>query len=683
MKNQGALLCLTGLLLSVAVQFVQNPAHAAKKYYPPGFVPPSDQKLLPTASPAPEAAPTVIIQPVPGSKQVIIKTIAVEKVRPPKPRDPLLILLDEHRYYDALRLVNSRLAKSSNNLTLQMMRGQILRAEGNFQEAILQYNEVLEKSRNKPQSLRAGALNGLGWTHYYNALYAQKHGDKAGFESGLSAADGAFRQATRLSPGLSYAWAGLAKVALSGGRVSEAEQWVKKAKTYGHNNLSVQLAEADLLLAQKKPEEALQHLYGIKKTTTREPEIFLLLAKASLETGKVDDAIINLKQMLQIVPEDADGLKLLSQSYELKMKPEDAAQALEKAIALNPSDMDSVDALLKIYDQRKQADRGILLLKTLLKDRPNQPYLAQLLLSRLADAERWDEAYSEGLGFVGPVLSDNNVGAAAQQAVVNLFLQAAYQHGRGLVNRLDLLKDPATAQARQFAQARLNTAVTNGESAQGYDIANRLNLLFLDPLQALPPLPDNYTPADAQLGETLQLHFLQGNHAQYQRLLNYAGTSSVNSLELARQLFELGDYSGAQALLSAKNYKGTAQAEAAQKLQQRAQDRQKLLEEQVASLSILPRRISNVYWQNAVTETLKVGYAHGRVHAQVARSLARRDQEALALLHQRLAAQYATEPKDEKHWRRQAEKKAKHLGVSKTAETGTAETGVIQSSIKP
>jgi tetratricopeptide (TPR) repeat protein len=670
MKNQGVLLCLTGLLLSAIVQTIQSPAQAAKKYYPPGFVPPSDQKLLPTASPPAEPAPTVIIQPTPGNKQVIIKTIAVEKVRPVKPRDPLLTLMDEHRYYDALRLVNSRLGKSPNDLTLQMTRGQILRAEGNFQEAILQYNEILEKSRNKPKGMRAGALNGLGWTHYNRALYAQKHGDRAGFESGLSAADSAFRQATRLSPGFSHAWAGLAKVALANRRVSDAEQWVKKAKTYGHNNLSVQLAEAELLLAQKKPEEALQHLYGIKKTTTREPEVFLLLAKASLETGRVDDAIINLKQMLQIVPEDADGLKLLSQSYELKMKPEDAAQALEKAIALNPSDMDSVDALLKIYDQRKQSDRGILLLKTLLKDRPGQPYLAQLLLSRLAEAECWDEAYTEGLGFVGIILSDPNANGDAQQAVVNLFLQAAYQHGRGLINRQDLLRDPVTAQARQFAQSRLNAMIANGESAQGYDITNRLNLLFLDPLQALPPLPESYTPSDAQLGETLQLHFLQGNRAQYQRLLNYAKTASAHGLALARQLFQLGDYSGAQALLSAKSFEGTAQAEEARTLQQRVHHSQKLLEEHVASLSILPRRISNAYWQNAVKETLKVGCVDGRAHAQVARSLERRDQEALALLHQRLAAQYATDPKDEKYWRRQADKKARHLGLSLTAEPG-------------
>lgn len=653
MKNQGTLLCLVGLLLCATTQ---TPVQAAKKYYPPGFVPPSDQKLLPTASPPAEPAPTVIIQPVPGGKQIIIKTISVEKVRPVKPRDPLLTLLDEHRYYDALRLVDGRLSKSPNDLSLQMMRGQILRADGNFQEAIAQYNEILDKNRSKSKAVRANVLNGLGWTYYHKALYSHKRGDKIGFDAGLSAADGAFRQATRLSPGLSYAWAGLARVALSNRQVSEAEQWVKKAKSYGPNNLSVQLAETELILAQKKPEEALQHLYGIKKTTTREPEVFLQLAKASLDTGKVDDAIINLKQMLQIVPEDA-------------------AQALEKAIALNPSDVDSVDALLKIYDQRKQADRSILLLKSLLKDRPNQPYLAQLLLSRLLEAGQGGEAYAEGQGFVGVILSDNNISVIDQQAVVNLFLQAAYQHGRGLINRLDLLKDPVTAQARQFAHTRLSAVVADGESANGYDITNRLNLLFLDPLVTLPPLPDSYTPSDAQLGEALQFYFLQGNQAQHQRLLNDAKSSSVNGLTLARALYDLGDYSGAQTLLAAKTFSDSAQAEEAQKLQQRISHDQRLLAEHRASLSMLPKRISSTYWQNAVTETLKVGTANGRAHALVARSLERREQDALALLHQRLAAQYATEPKDEKYWRRQAEKNARHLGVSLTTQP-SAKSGV-------
>lgn len=657
-KNRSVVLIALGV---VVLWQGQTPSFAAKKYYPPGFTPPSDQKLVPSPTPV-EPAPQVIIQQIPGSKQIIIKTVPVERVKPTKPRDPLMVLLEEHRYYDALRLVDARLKKSPNNLSLLMMRGQILREEGSFQEATEQYNDILEKSRYK--SAKASALNGLGWTYYQKALHARHVGDIAGFEAELSSADASFRQASRLSPVLAYAWAGLAKVALANDQKKEAAQWVKKAKQLAPNNLTVQLAEADLLLAQEKSEEALQLLYGIKKMTTHEPEVFLLLAKASLDTGKVDDAIINLKQMLQIVPEDAEGLKLLSQSYELKMKPEDAAQVLEKSIALNPADVNSVDALIKIYDQRNQRDRSELLLKTLLKDKPGQAYYGKLLLTRLLDGGKWDDAYFEGLNIVGPILDNPDTLKAEQQAIVNLFSQAVFQHGRGMLNRLDLLKEPVTLKARQFALANLHEAVAAGEVANGYDVENRLNLLLMDPLVSLPGLPLNYQPAsDEELSSALRLAFLQGNHILRERLLKYA-QGSPERLHMAKALYTLGDYDGATQLADSVIASRSNQTDEAALLKEQVKQEQQALEEQLNSFSMLPRRISGAYWQKAAMETLRIGNGNWETHAMVARGLERRDEDSLALIHQQLAARYATEARDEKYWRRKAEKTARRLGVA-------------------
>jgi tetratricopeptide (TPR) repeat protein len=659
MKNRSVVLALGVMVLWQS----HTPLLAAKKYYPPGFTPPPDQKLIPGPAPA-EPAPQVIIQQVPGAKQIIIKTVPVERVKPAKPRDPLAVLLEEHRYYDALRLVDARLKKSPANVTLQMMRAQILREEGSFQQATDQYQSILEKSSYK--GIKAGALNGLGWTHYKKAIHARQVGDLTGFEAELSLADGFFRQATRLSPGLFYAWAGLTKVALANGQPKEAAQWMVKAKRLGPNNITVQLAEAELLLAQKKSEEALQLLYSIKKTTTHEPEVFLLLAKASLDTGKVDDAIINLKQMLQIVPENAEGLKLLSQAYELKMKPEDAAQMLEKSIALNPSDVNSVDSLIKIYDQRSHQDRSVLLLKTLLKDRPEQAYYGKVLLTRLLDASNWEDAYSQGLSTIEPILDNPEGSLSEQQAMVNLFSQAIFQYGRGMVNRLDLLNEAAVLKTRKFAEDRLNESVATGEPVNGYDIENRLNLLLINPLADLPGLPTNYRPPEDQLSVALQVAILQGNHALRERLLQYAQVSP-NNLSVANQLYVFGDYAGALQLVNQVSTANSESLNEAGVLKRKIEQAQKAMTEQLESFSILPGRISTSYWQKAATETLRVGSGYWKTHALVAKGLEKRGQESLALIHQRLAAQYATEPGDEKYWRRKAEKNAKKLGVSKSA----------------
>jgi cytochrome c-type biogenesis protein CcmH/NrfG len=659
MKNRSVVLALGVMVLWQS----HTLSLAAKKYYPPGFTPPPDQKLIPRPAPA-EPAPQIIIQQVPGAKQIIIKTVPVERVKPAKPRDPLVVLLEEHRYYDALRLVDTRLKKSPNNVSIQMMRAQILREEGSFQQATNQYQAILEKSSYK--ATKAGALNGLGWTHYKKAIYARQVGDFTGFEAELSLADGFLRQATRFSPGLFHAWAGLTKVALANAQPKEAAQWMAKAKRLGPNNITVQLAEAELLLAQKKSEEALQLLYGIKKTTTHEPEVFLLLAKASLDTDKVDDAMINLKQMLQIVPENAEGLKLLSQAYELKMKPEDAAQMLEKSIALNPSDVNSVDSLIKIYDQRNHQDRSVLLLKTLLKDQPEQAYYGKLLLARLLDASKWEDAYLQGLTTVEPILDNAEGSRSEQQAMVNLFSQAIFQYGRGMVNRLDLLKEPAVLKTSQFAKERLKESVATGEAVNGYDVENRLTLLLIDPLADLPGLPTTYKPREEQLLVALKVAFLQGNHALHERLLQYAKVSPT-SLAIASQLFVLGDYAGALQLVDSLLAGSSASLNEASALKQEIEQAQKAMIEQLDSFSILPGRISISYWQKAATETLRIGSGYWKTHALVATGLEKRDQESLALIHQRLAAQYATQPKDEKHWRRKAEKNAKNLGVSKSA----------------
>ncbi|WP_373532722.1 tetratricopeptide repeat protein [Vampirovibrio sp.] len=680
MKNRSVVLALGVMVLWQS----QAPSLAAKKYYPPGFTPPSDQKLIPAPAAPAEPAPQIIIQQVPGAKQIIIKTIPVERVKPAKPRDPLTVLLEEHRYYDALRLVDTRLKKSPNNLSLQMMRAQILREDDSYQQATDQYEAILEK--NHSPSVKAGAFNGLGWTHYKKALHARQVGDFTGFEAELALADGFFRQASRLSPNLFYAWAGLTKVALANVQLKEAAQWMAKAKRLAPHNITVQLAEAELLLAQKKPEEALQLLYGVKKTTTHEPEVFLLLAKASMGADKLDDAIINLKQMLQMVPENAEGLKLLSQAYELKMKPEDAAQVLEKSIALNPSDVNSVDSLIKIYDQRNHQDRSVLLLKTLLKDQPGQAYYGKLLLARLLDASKWEDAYLQGLATVGPILANPDGTRTEQQAIVNLFSRAIFHYGRGLLNRRDLLKEPAVLKTCQFAEARLKEAVATGEPMNGYDVENRLNLLLIEPLADFPRLPATYHPREAQLSVALQVAFLQGDHLLSERLLQYAQVSP-DRLSMASQLYTLGDYGGALSLVNgvlsapskpvisesvstsesassepANNTDAVKQQ--AQVLKQQIEQAQKAMTEQLDSFSMLPGRLSDAYWQKAAIETLRVGNGYWKAHALVAKGLEQRDNASLALIHQQLAAQYATQPKDEKYWRRKAEKNAKKLKLT-------------------
>lgn len=661
MRSQGVFALALGLAL--LGQYGLS-AEAAKKYYPPGFKPPSDNTLVPAPAPA-EPQPQVIIQQVPGSKQVIIKTVPVkvEKViaQPARPRDPLLVLMDEHRYYDALRLVEARLKKSPNNVSLQMTRGRILREQGAYQQSITQFQAILDKSRSK--SVKASAYNGLGWTYYRKAIHSRQVGDESGATVGLQSAEAAFRSANQLSPTMPYALAGLGKVALANGRLKDAAYWVKLAKRYAPNALDVQLVEAELLLAQQKPEEALQILYGVKKTTTHEPDVFLFLAKGSFDTGKIDDAIINLKQLLGLVPDHTEALKLLSRSYELKMKPEDAEATLEKAIALNPMDEKSVASLLKIYDQRHEKERGMLLLRTLLKDRPGQQAYGMELLSRLVESGNWNEVYDEGGKLLAPLLA-NEPDSPETRGILTFFAQAVYQKGRGMLDRRDLMNEPVVKQAKAYSQDHFQKTLSAPNQNLSENLEDRLNLLLMDPLTPLPPLP-LITPTDeTDLLNVLQISFLEGDQKLHDQLLTT--TKNLDNKQLmAQQLYCLGDYPGAHTLVTQilEQHPDSTQAI---ELQNTIVQAEKSLEEQRLVFSMLPKKLPNSYWQKAAQDVLVLGAGDWETHAMVGKMLEKRRNPSLALRQQKLAAQYAPTAKEKNYWQRRAEKTARVIAKNKS-----------------
>lgn len=499
-------------------------AQAARKYYPPGFSPPSDDALKPVATPLavpspppppPSKAepPIVIIQAAPPPKpQIIIKM---------KPRDPLTVLMDERRYYDALRLVDTQLKKSPGNTTLQLNRAQLLREDGQYSLASEQFNAILAaKASNK--ITKANAFNGLGWTWYQKAIHDKKNGNKEAWHASANASENAFKAAVQLLPSLSNSWSGLGRLYLLTGRVKDAEWVIEKASKLAPSSLAVQLAQADLLLAKREPQDALQILYGLKKTTTVEPDVYFLLARASLDTDRVDDAIINLKQLLEMEPQHTEALTLLSQAYGLKMKPDDAKDTLETALTINPADTKSADALLKIYDQQEDGDHhALLLLKNLLKSQPEQAEYIEALLSRLNQQGRWEESYQEGSrlipGFLHARKPDSPDNAMPSLAA---FSRAAFQKGRGLLDRRAMLHEPAVASTLSYTHSHWQRLVkAKASPVSRAMLQDRFILLCLDPLLILPPLPADSHPAFADLPLAIECTFLSGEAVTHASLL--------------------------------------------------------------------------------------------------------------------------------------------------------------------
>ncbi len=625
-----------------------SPVEAAKKYYPPGFTPPSNQSLVPSGD---AQSPKVIVQPGPGDKQVIIRTV------PQRPRDPLTVLIEERRFYEALRMLEGCLRKAPGNTSLHLAKAQLLRDSGSFEEAMAEFQRIHDGSRNR--YTRAAALNGLGWTCYQAALRARNAGDAEGRKTMLSSAETAFRQSIRLNASQPHPWTGLAEWAMENGLLPEARASLRKAALLAPADLNVKLAQARLLLTEGKVDDALAILYGLKRSASHTPQVYLLLAKASLEKNRVDDAIIDLKQLLEIVPEHTQALKLLSVAYERKMKPEDARDSLEKAVAINPADAQSVQALLKIYDQGDEPERALLLLKTLLKEAPGQRGYQRELLGRLQRAQRWDELYETGERYLDAALSPaDNPAREDLDAMVAAFAQAAFHQRKGLINLDEFQARPVIRKVQAYLRARL----AEGDSPQ-----NRLSLLYIDPLADLPP-EDPKTQAQAPEA-ALKAAFLQGRHEAYQSLMadweaahaQLDDSDSVRqALQMACDLLMLGDYAGAERIARKLNA-AHPQAASAQGLLQNIETARMAARDQVVSLEMLPRRIPESYWQKAASEALRLGSANWKTHALLAECLADKNQLSLALQHQKLAARYAPTEKERARWEKKAARTERQL----------------------
>lgn len=608
-------------------------ADSAKKYYPPGFSPPEE------AQPAPQpTAPST--DPVPPSQpNVLIKRVPVK----PKPIDPLTTLLDEQRYYEALRLLDKRIEKSPKNLSLQILKAQILRKEGSFDKASETYQNVLEQANNA--SLKASALNGLGWTYYAHALQAERLGDTFAAAKLNNQAEANFKQALQIQPKLLYSWLGLAQWAISAKNAAQAEVALAQARKLDHDNTLVLMTQAELLLIRNKPQEALPLIYKARQQAPKDSSVLLALGKTSLALGKPDDAIIQLKLLLEMDPDNPEGLRLLSSAYEKKMQPADAEQALQKALALNPGDVEAAKSLLKIYDQTGEPERGITFLKQLSKQQPDQHDYQGELLTRLNRAGEFEEAYRLGQGFIAAAKNMDNYDMALQA-----FSQAVFQHGKGMLDRAVMLKAPAVEKTIAYYQGKLK--------ANPQDLDARLQLLLINPLATL-PAGRLETTIPTNMVRAVQIAFLQGDSASHQKWLTALQASKDASLALladtSRQLLALNDFSGAT-VLSRQVLAAEPGNKLAQAVQQDATKAQTAINEHLQAIKRLSGKLPEQYWQQAISSALDAATGHWQIHAELSERLADRNQYGLAYTQQLMAARYATEAKTRQDWLKRAER---------------------------
>lgn len=681
-------LMLTLLLVyGVQVTTVNSGVLAAKKYYPPDFTPPLDEKILPETT-APSPAPPVTA-PAPGGneapavirRQTIIKTVPV----PVKPPDPLAVMLEEKRYYEALQLVNQRLKKSPRNLELLLIQGQVLAEQNQFESSQEVFRRVLGKS--KSPLLRSRAYSGLGMVDLKLALTAQRLGDEPAYTAHLKKAETSFRMALRVSPGTPDGWLGLARLALVQNKLKDAEAAL--SHVHGMSGAAAYpLLKGQLALMQGKLSQAFTLATQAKAKFPEDPDVYLLMGQVCLALERLDDAIIQFKRVLERRPESPDALKFLSTAYELKMNVHEAEHALQKAVNLNPMDVEAARSLLKLYDQKYGPERSIQFLQTLIQQNearsfsllPGDPptvltasdksdqavrlMYQRDLIERLYQQKRWTDVYTLGLVLLESLQPESDPGAEKE---LGYFVQAAHQQAKGMISRDAFLALPGVQ--------KLSALYTERLRVDPAALTPRLNLLLLNPLAEVPPMPEAVARNSQNLPTLVEIFYLQGQWQDLDKALAAfmapgSGFSPDEQLKVAQSLYLLGDYQAARQLTEKLHAQqgGTPELTAAiTVLDKEIQTARKAADEQWTALRMLPRHIPQGHWAKTAEETLRVSVGNAKVHGFVADTLMAQKRPEEALYQQKLAARYAVSPRDRNYWLKKVKKT--ELSLEKLSKT--------------
>lgn len=211
----------------------------------------------------------------------------------------------------------------STNERELLVKGKKLLRQKNYEEAMLEFNAVLDKN---PQSVNA--LLGIGLIHL----------KQENFEQALLF----FRQAKALDPlkPKPYLLEGL--VSLRQGDTENAEQAFRAALSLDPRSHRALLGLGEILMNRQLYDEALAQLREALRYNPQLTAPRLLAAKIHARRGKLDEAVAEIRTVLEIDPGQAKAYLQLARLYETGGDREKAAEVLNLAVTQLPKENSSI-----------------------------------------------------------------------------------------------------------------------------------------------------------------------------------------------------------------------------------------------------------------------------------------------------------------------------------------------------
>ncbi|MBI2346757.1 MAG: tetratricopeptide repeat protein [Deltaproteobacteria bacterium] len=140
--------------------------------------------------------------------------------------------------------------------------------------------------------------------------------------------------------------------------------------------IPAQLLRARILLATKRPTEAVAVLEAMRRKQPKEEEVYSLLARCYIQSHRLADAERTLKALVALAPESPAAYYYLGYLYGTHLKQPQRSEAMFlKVLDLQPDNMQVQSALAQLYLEQKRTHEALGLLLTIERASPDDPTL--------------------------------------------------------------------------------------------------------------------------------------------------------------------------------------------------------------------------------------------------------------------------------------------------------------------
>ncbi|MCL5035624.1 MAG: tetratricopeptide repeat protein [Chloroflexi bacterium] len=231
-------------------------------------------------------------------------------------------------------------------------------------------------------------------------------------------AEGYLRKAIKIDPGYDLAHVFLGEVLFRKGKFAESEEQYKEAVKVSPENPNNYFELGEFYYDTGKFDSALA---TYKKGSVANPEnkysrigALRVLGQIYITRGDFDKAENNLRELVELDPENAPTRTIMGDFYFEQNRDDEAEKEYEAALKANPRFFMAIDGLGHVYLARKEYDKAEAAFRKSIEINPETPggYIGLgLLLNELKKYDKAEEAYKKVL-VLNPANIFANVGIA-------------------------------------------------------------------------------------------------------------------------------------------------------------------------------------------------------------------------------------------------------------------------------